>query len=301
MVLCTDSKTFEIKEAEISNSLLLISDLGHAQSTSKSPIKSPQGAVNRSLDKSNNSNDDSTEHIEESALTNNQRALEERTVLKVFHEYLECREIKPRLRKLNDLLLLTRYTGPENEYCIDRSLLFTRQQLLNTIQCSRMEFDAGIHLYRVIEIDGRLRILDCEYEYRIISLMLNIIAELGWALDEIERDATIELLVPNIAPAEIVSGLFDLYTKPTDGKTNDNGQPVFSYREDLVCKIIAQNVLQQGMKFHITDFMTTWQNALPDGMHINVGLLELTGYVLFFNLFKFVIFTGGLSQWNWNY
>jgi sister chromatid cohesion protein DCC1 len=252
--------------------LLLISDLGHAQTTSKSPIKSPQGAVNRSLDKSTNSNDDSTENIDENALIGNQRTLQERLVLKVFHEYLECREIRPRLRKLNDLLMLTRYTGPENEYCIERSLLFTRDQLLNTIQCSRMEFDAGIHLYRVIEIGGRLRILDCEYEYRIISLMLNIIAEMGWALDEIERDATIELLVPNIAPAEIVTGLFDLYTKPTEGKTRDNGQLLFGYCEELVCQIIAQNILQQGMKFHINDFMTTWQNALPDGMQINVRI-----------------------------
>lgn len=273
VVLCTNTKTFEIKEAEISNSLLLVADLKLAQATSTSPLKSAQGAVNRSLDKSSDSMNDSSENnvADDAENTDVTRHLEQRNVLKVFHEYLECREIKPRFSKLYELLCISRYTGLENEYCIDRSVLFTRQQLINTIQCSPAEFDEGLQRFRVIEIDGRQRMLECEYEYRIVSLMLGIIAEMAWRLDEIDRDETVELLAPNIAPEQIVRGLFDLYAIETPGKTNKEGKPLYGYSELMVCRIVAQNILQQGTKFHMDDFMSTWQDALPDGMKINVG------------------------------
>lgn len=154
IVLCTENKTYDVKEAEISNSMLLIPNLKSAEQTSTSPLKSPKNNMsNRSLDSS----------IEDDEIgKSTARRLERRPVLKIFHEYLECREINPRFRKLYDLLQLTRYFGPENEYCIDRNLLFTFQQLLNTVQCSRQEFSKGLQEYRVIEVDGRMRILEYE-------------------------------------------------------------------------------------------------------------------------------------------
>lgn len=88
---------------------------------------------------------------------NNARSSEKRYVQHVFHEYFECREVNPKFRKLGDLLQLTRYSGPENEHFIDRSLLFTYQQLLDTAQCSRQEFEAGLKMYRSFVLDGRIR------------------------------------------------------------------------------------------------------------------------------------------------
>ena len=113
VVLCTDEKTYDVKAAEISNSLLLVPDLKFGAATSTSPLKSPRaGTANTSLERSlNDSADDDLELG---------RELEQRKVLAIFHEYLECREIKPRFRKLGDLLQLTRFSGPENEYAIDR-------------------------------------------------------------------------------------------------------------------------------------------------------------------------------------
>lgn len=155
LVLCTADKTYDVKEAEISNSLLIVPDLKSAQATSTSPLKSPKSNVNnRSLDKC------VEEAAEEEELSAMARQLEKRIVLKVAHEYLECREINPRFRKLGDLLLMTRYSGPENEYCIDKNVLFRFDQLLDTIQCSRTEFVEGLRRYRAIEIDGRYRVLE---------------------------------------------------------------------------------------------------------------------------------------------
>ncbi|XP_037043947.1 sister chromatid cohesion protein DCC1 [Bradysia coprophila] len=265
IVLCTDNRTYDVKEAEISNSLLLIPNLKMAQQTSTSPLKSPRNNM------SNKSLDSSVE--EEDIGSGNTRVLERRPVLKIFHEYFECREIKPRFRKMNDLLQLTRYFGPENEYCIDKSLLFTYQQLLDTIQCSRAEFANGLKEYRVIEVDGRMRILDYEYEYRILSLMLALISENSWKLDEIDRDETVSAL-NGIAPDCIIEGLFDSYAT----KASENPDK-YQYQEDMVCHIIAQYILQQGSKFHVGDFMTSWQEALPEGMIANEKYLRGIGII----------------------
>lgn len=267
MVLCTDDRTYDVKEAGISNSLLLIPDLKLAQSTSRSPLKSPKNRANSSMERNQN---DSTGSIEDDDAFDPtvERQQERRTVKQVFHEYFECREVKPKFRKLGELLQLTRFSGPENEYCIDRSLLFTFDQLLNTTQCSRREFENGLKKFRSFEHEGRMRVFDIEYEYRLLSLLLGVVTENSWPIDGIERDETLSAISENIAPATLVQSMFDIYTFPSPQSTSSRS--LYTYRDDLVCRTIAQNVLQQGSKFHYNDFMDTWQNALPEGFKVQV-------------------------------
>lgn len=259
VVLCTDEKTYEVKTAEISNSLLVVPDLKFAQQTSTSPLKSPKNQKGNSS--FNNSHNDSTE---EEQLN---RTLESRKIKKIFHEYFELKEIKPRYKKIGDLLQLTRYSGPENEFCIDHKLLFSYDELFATIQCSRTEFNEGLRLYRAIELDGFFRMMDYEYEYRIINHMVRLINENSWGLEHIDRNETYQSLV-GIAPKEIVEGLFEIYTTHSEiiGK--------YKYREDLVARIIAQNILKPGLKFHFDEFMSTWQDALPEGMTVDVSIFR---------------------------
>uniref|UniRef100_A0A1B0G7N1 Sister chromatid cohesion protein DCC1 n=1 Tax=Glossina morsitans morsitans TaxID=37546 RepID=A0A1B0G7N1_GLOMM len=273
VVLCTDEKTYDVKGAEISNSLLLVPELKFGAATSASPLKSPRNAANTSLERSLN---DSTEDD----LTLD-RSLEQKQISKTFHEYLECREIRPRFRKLGDLLLLTRYSGPENEEFIDRKFLFTFQQLQDTIQCSRKQFMEGLQKYRAIELQGHMRILESEYEYRIINLMVGLINENSWVIDEVEKEETINALM-GIAPQEIVKGLFEIYTIPTMGKDER-----YTYKEDLVARIVAQFILQPGLKFRVDEFLSSWQEALPDGMKCEekylhgLGIFDKEGSIAF--------------------
>lgn len=260
VVLCTETKTFEIKEAEISNSLLLIPGIKLAQETSKSPLKSPKG-MNKSLDRSCDDEEDLDIH----------RDLERKEILCIFHDYYECREVKPKYRKISDLLQLTRYSGPENEHAIDRKLLFTFDQLFDTVQCSRGEFLEGLSFYKAIQIDDYWRCLQFEYEYRIISLMIAVIGENSWNSDEVDKHTTVEAL-DGICPLEIVDGLFDIYTEP--GKPN-----FFKYKEDSVCRIVAQNMLQLGQKFHVDEFLSIWQEALPEGMNFDEKYLSGIGII----------------------
>ncbi|XP_058833520.1 sister chromatid cohesion protein DCC1 [Topomyia yanbarensis] len=270
VVLCTESRTYEIKEAEISNSLLLVPHLKQAQATSRSPIKSPKGGVNTSLDSSTEEVVEEVDSIDE---------IERKNVVKIFHDYFECRQVKPKYRKIIDLLRLTRYSGAENEHLVDRSLLFRFTQLLDTVQCSKEEFQEGLKKYRAIEFEDRIRMLHSEYEYRIITLMLVLIAENSWELDEIDKATTIEAL-DGIVPYEIVDRIFDVYTVP-----NEREEGWFRYREDLVCALFAENILQQGLKFHIDDFLSNWQQMLPEGFTVNekylrgIGIIDREGTV----------------------
>lgn len=266
-VLCTDERTYDIKCAEISNSLLLVPDLKFATATSTSLLKSPHLNTSSDLPTDDEEEDSGkgSPRAAEVADSATNRTLEHRKLLNVFHEYFECREIKPRFRKLYDILQMTRYSGPENEEFIDRKLLFTHQQLLDTIQCSRAQFEQGLERFRTIELNGYIRMLEYDYEFRIITLMLGLISENSWQLDEVERDETIKAM-EGIAPAAIVDGLFNIYTVKSPDKEN-----TFTYREELVARCIAQNILQPGLKFKVDEFLSTWLEAMPEGMTVNVS------------------------------
>lgn len=97
-----------------------------------------------------------------------------------------------------------------------------------------------------------------------MSLMLAVISENSWQLNEIDRNETVTAL-NGIAPDCIIAGLFDLYAT----KVSDHPEK-YQYNENMVCHIIAQYILQQGSKFHVGDFMNSWQDALPEGMTANV-------------------------------
>lgn len=99
--------------------------------------------------------------------------------------------------------------------------------------------------------------------------MMGVLNENSWPLDGVDKNETLDAL-NDIIPEEVLDGIFDIYTIPSAKRPNK-----YQYSEKLVCRIVANNILQGGMKFHINDFMTTWQEALPDGMHINVSMKKI--------------------------
>lgn len=104
-----------------------------------------------------------------------------------------------------------------------------------------------------------------------IGYFQGIVTENSWTIDTIHRDQTFDAISEAIAPTAIVQTVFDLYATPSEQSTSTS--TLYKYDEEMVCRTIAQNVLQQGSKFHLADFMETWQNALPDGFCIHVNTL----------------------------
>lgn len=268
VVLVTSNKTFGVRNAEQSNSLVIIPDFLSAQATSDSPLKSPTyNTINKSLDKS--LEDDESEMSQAPVVP---RQVEHKKILKIFYDYLECTQTKPRVKKVQELLHLTLYTGAENEHLIDRKSLFTRRQLLNTAQCSAGEFDELLTKIRCIKVDGFMRLMDYSYEYRVVTLMMSLISENSWNLNEVIKEETIAA-IEGIVPVEIAQATFEYYTE------EDKETGKYRFNEEMVCRIIAMNVLQEGLKFHIDEFLETCQSALPEGMHMSEGYLGGIGVV----------------------
>lgn len=265
VVLTTKQKTFDVRNASQSNSLVVVPELLSAAMTTShhSPLKSPlAGDINKSLDKSLEDEEEQTS--QEPAI---EHEIVHKKVLKIFFDYLEFRETKPRVKKVQDLLHLTLYSGPENEHLVDPRQLFTRRQLFDTAQCSAGEFDELLKKIRCVKIDGFLRLLSYDYEYRVVMLLISLIAENSWNLDQVDRLETIEAL-GGIVPPEISQSVFDFYAE----EVTETGK--FKYDEAMVCRIIAQNVLHEGLKFHIEEFLETCQSALPDGMQMQERYLD---------------------------
>ena len=151
-VMCSRDKTYDIKEAETSNSLLLVPSIVLPETISKSGSRS----------------------ISCSSVTG------------IFHKYLELIEIRPRLRKMKDLLLQNPYNedsrreGKKGETywgqsssTVDISLEgLMLSEILDTVQGSEEEIRRGLQHFECVELGGMWFILDQDYQMVVLSRIL---------------------------------------------------------------------------------------------------------------------------------
>lgn len=234
-VLCTKTKTYDLLETETSNSLLLAKNLKFQ----------------------NDLKDISQRNISKVKISN------------VFHNYLEVTPSKPHLKKLGELLKKTVYKGPENEYEISTEDLLTYDQLLNEIQTSEEELKLALNALNTITINSKIRILDFEYHFRVLSYMLKLIDENSWQLDEVDYEETMNALT-EIIPSNILNNMFDLYTE--ESKITD-GLQLYRYNEEKVCKFFAQVLLYSAGKFNLKEFLQAWKESVPEGMVASEDML----------------------------
>ncbi|XP_060520577.1 sister chromatid cohesion protein DCC1 [Cylas formicarius] len=235
VVICSENITFHVVEAETSNSLLLVEPLKFAEEIKKS-----------------------SEHF-----------VHKVEIASIFHNYLEAIVSKPYLRKLYQLLNETVYKGPEREYEIDQTKLYSLSDLKEVIQASNMELQQAIESMDTVVIEGNVRVLDFEYHFRVLSYMLKLIDSNSWPLDQIDYDVTIESLA-EIVPTEVVSGLFEKYTEAS--RKLDHVQ-LYRYKEDKVCQFFAKVLLREADGFNLNDFLQAWGESVPEGMVPNEEML----------------------------
>lgn len=228
-ILCTDSRTYEVVETETSNSLLLLEGI---------------------------------KFVDEIGSVESERGISKVTVHGIFYDYLEPKPGKPRLAKLNRLLNKTVYRGPEHESEIPQDDLVTFEDLVDTIQASRLELEQALQSLHVVTIKGNVRLLSFQYQFQVVSLMLQLIEENSWGLDEICYEETINAL-EDIVPKDILNSLFDLYTE--ESQVIDS-QQLYRYKQFEVCQFLANIILSNSAKFGLYEFLETWQASVPEGM-----------------------------------
>ncbi|XP_053618193.1 sister chromatid cohesion protein DCC1 [Plodia interpunctella] len=270
VVLCTSDKTYDVKEAETSNSLLLVPDLLFAAATGMDETKknnSMEGDSDTSFDKSNSSLNKSTESDEG---VKSPRIIQNKDIMNTFFTYYELKPCKPRLSKLRKTLEPTRYQGSELEYAVDKAKLLTYEMIFDQTQASRTELNAELKKCQAIEIDGYYRLLDFDYEFRVLSYMLDLIEENSWPLDRISKEITLDSL-KDLVPLTILDSMFEFYSVES---VIDDGVQYYQYKQDKVCKFLARVLLKSAGKFNLVEFLQAWKDSVPEGMTPDESLLS---------------------------
>ncbi|XP_071836283.1 sister chromatid cohesion protein DCC1-like [Apostichopus japonicus] len=237
-VLCLDGVTFDLKEAQTSNTLLLLDKC----------FCSPEDFQENETD---------IHHFEVQALA---------------HEYYELRTMRPRVQKLQHLLEQNVYAGDLYEDSPSHSgPKFTDNDLLDVVQASQKEIRAELKKLRACCVNGFWRLLDFDYEFEVLSQILSLIDENSWKLDEVPQNEMIETL-QNLKPRFILQHVLDCFGE----KKSEEAEGITTYRmrEDSVCRMYAEMLLKHTDKFNLSEFLQVWQQSVPDGMSTHEDQLK---------------------------
>lgn len=234
-VLCTENKTYDLLECETSNSLLLVKGL----------------------------------QFNEDLKNETHRHISDVSTIGVFYKYLSPIPGKPKLKKLKHLLNKSAYKGPEMEYTIKSEDLYTVEELQNVIQASNEELKQALKDLNMITINGKVRILEFEYHFRVLSYMMKVLDENSLPYDAVDYEQTIEAL-EEIVPKEVLNSLFDLYT---ENSRCIDGLQQYRYTHK-VAKFFAQVLLVNAGKFNLSEFLQAWQESVPEEMPTDESMLH---------------------------
>lgn len=243
-VLCTSDKTYEVKEAETSNSVLLIPGM---------------------------------KFMDDIPAIKSDRQLEVKEILGIFHDYYEIKKIKPRLSRIRHLLNERQYKGSELEEEDQSDGYYSIDDLIERIQASEEEIKQGLSEIDAVSIKGKWRLLEDQYHFRALSFMLNLLDENSWKVNEVPLGETLEIL-NELLPKEVASHIVEMYLEPT-GEFNDAGDTLMQIKEEKTCKYLGGYLLRQAAKFSLKDFLEAWQQSVPEGL--TTDLKQLAGIALY--------------------
>ena len=181
VVLCSDSKVYDVKEAETSNSLLLVQNLLKPQECGTNP-------------------DDNQAH--------------QVTVSKTIYRYLELKPARPGYRKLADMLE-SRSLKLFQDFA---SSSWSYQELLDKIQCSENELKDGLREMEAVEYQDCWTTLDPDLRMKIISLICNVICENSWSWETVAKDEALETL-KELESEVLLTQIFDQFFS-AEGQVN---------------------------------------------------------------------------------
>ncbi|KFO81969.1 Sister chromatid cohesion protein DCC1, partial [Cuculus canorus] len=237
VVLCSKDKTYEMKIADTSNMLLFIPGC-------KTPeqLNADQASCN-------------IIHSEIAGFSNN---------------YWELRRCRPKLKKLRKLLMEDPYEGPDSQK--DQTSTFskyTTEDLLSLIQASEEEILHHLQYIDACKIEGYWRILEFDYQIKLLNHVIQLIDSESWSLSKVSLCTCLEELGP-LEPKEMIEHILLSYGR----KYIEEGEVYFEMREDKICRALGQMLLQNAVKFNLSDFQEVWQQSVPEGMTTRLDQLK---------------------------
>ncbi|XP_064010278.1 sister chromatid cohesion protein DCC1 isoform X2 [Pogoniulus pusillus] len=235
VVLCSKDKTYDMKIADTSNMLLFIPSC-------KTPeqLKADQASCN-------------IIHSQIAGFSNN---------------YWELRRCRPKLKKLRKLLMEDSYKGPDNQK--DQAFSkYTTEDLLSLIQASEEEILHQLQTIDACKIEGYWRILEFDYEMKLLNHVTQLIDSESWSLSKVPLRTCLEEL-GSLEPREMIEHILLSYGR----KYIDDGEVYFEMQEDKICRATAQMLLQNAVKFNLSEFQEVWQQSVPEGMTTRLDQLK---------------------------
>nr|CAG4641035.1 EOG090X09TV [Eulimnadia texana] len=135
-VVCTNDNTYDVKEAETSNSILLMPLLKDARV------------------------------VEE----DDKRTLLQQTVAGIYHTYFELKPLRPKLQRLRSLLREHAYRGRDSDDVEKTGLGFS--DLKEMIQMSESELLESLSSIDAIKMNGKWRLLDIQLQYKWLTKVI---------------------------------------------------------------------------------------------------------------------------------
>ncbi|KAK3740873.1 hypothetical protein RRG08_011335 [Elysia crispata] len=240
-VVVTGSQTFDVKEAETSNSMLMISSLSYGPDIPNEDDKS----------------------------------IIKRQVSSIVHNYYELRPIKPRLAKLRALLSENPFRGSECEGDeLDIGKKYTFSELQQRVQASDAEIKRGLAKMNTCELKGVWRLLDFEYAATVLYHILQLCEERDWLQNGLNMTECLQVL-GELFPIEIIKHMVTSHSNENpDTMETDAQKNIYNLCEDKICKHLAELCLKNSGKFNLNDFLRAWQESVPDGMKTNLSQIE---------------------------
>ncbi|NP_001342523.1 sister chromatid cohesion protein DCC1 isoform 1 [Mus musculus] len=299
-VLCSKDKTYDLKIADTSNMLLFIP--GCKTPDQLKEEETPSAIV----------------HTEIFGFSNN---------------YWELRRCRPKLKKLKRLLMENTYEGPDSQKEEDASRSkYTTEDLLNHIQASEEEIMAQLQVLNACEIGGYWRILEFDYEIKLLNHVTQLVDSESWSLDRVPLTVCLQELGPlepelfacmyacaqaactgqkrasalldleltegseapggcsscSVAPGgeieniqlerirdfgslrEMIEHCLKCYGK----RYVDKDDVYFELDADKICRVTAEMLLQNAVKFNLAEFQEVWQQSVPEGMTTRLDQLK---------------------------
>lgn len=114
------------------------------------------------------------------------------------------------------------------------------------------------------KISGYYRLISFEFEAKAVPLMLDLMEENSWEIDEVDKEVSYESL-SEIIPEPIFELLFKKYTELST-KTKKDGTELYKYDEAKSSRLLAQILLTACPSNSYSDFMEAWKIGSPDSI-----------------------------------
>ncbi|CAJ0951970.1 unnamed protein product [Ranitomeya imitator] len=138
---------------------------------------------------------------------------------------------------------------------------YTTEDLLNQIQASCEELMDHLKVIHACNIKGFWRLLDFDYEMKLLSHITQLMDSESWSFSRVPLKVCLEELRP-LEPEQMIEHCLECYGE----RFSEDEEAFFALDEDKICRATAQMLLQNAVKFNLSEFQAVWQQSVPEGM-----------------------------------